>query len=309
MNCVSWQDPRHICNNARVTTIALSRRAVHLSPRCIHICTSCAQTCNICKASSSSSTNNAIQRSDVNQNAPRVVQHCKSIGGFISRPILHIDSAASSQTPLPNDGTSSIVAHQGQTGAKYCRAITTQLANASDKSPRDSVASCSASLRSLISNAQLITHRCSHTSHTSPRRTARHGAVSAHRGSVDRAAGADTQYHCQGAPATVQLQVMLPSRARSFAASLLRASGAGDLLFSSVGRHLGHTLGPHWISSWAHTRPHRSQEKMIPINVASSEHSPCVTFRFGRPIVSLSFFLTHISCTKNLAGQTHQPLT
>ena len=27
-------------------------------------------------------------------------------------PILHIDSAASSQTPSPNDGTSSIVAHQ-----------------------------------------------------------------------------------------------------------------------------------------------------------------------------------------------------
>ena len=35
MNCVSWQDQRHICNNARVTPIALSRRAVHLSPRCI----------------------------------------------------------------------------------------------------------------------------------------------------------------------------------------------------------------------------------------------------------------------------------
>ena len=73
----------------------------------------------------------------------------------------------------------------------------------------------------------------------------------------------------------------------------LRASGAGDLLFSSVGRHLGHTLGPHWISSWAHTRPHLSQEKMIPINVASSEHilrasKDSRTFRFGRPIVSLS---------------------
>ena len=175
-----------------------------------NICTSCAQTCNICKSSSPSSTNDAIQRSDVNQNAPHAVQHRKSIGGFISRPdIAHRQSAASSQTPSPNDVTSSIVAHQGQTGAKYCRAITIQLANASKKSPRDSVASCSASLRSLISNAQLITHRCSHTSHTSPRRTARHGAVSAHRGSVDRAAGADTQSLCQGAPATVQLQVML----------------------------------------------------------------------------------------------------
>ena len=169
-------------------------------------------------------------------------------------PILHIDSAASSQTPSPNDGTSSIVAHQGQTGAKSCRAITIQLANASEKSPRDSVASCSASLRSLISNAQLITHRCSHTSHTSPRRTARHGAVSAHRGSVDRAAGADTQYLCQGAPATVQLQVMLPSRARSFAASLASERRERFALFlrwtqprartRPAGYHLGRTLGP-----------------------------------------------------------------
>lgn len=220
-----------------------------------NICTSCAQTCNICKPSSSSSTNDAIQRSDVNQNAPHVVQHCKSIGGFISRPDIAHRQRGISQTPSPNDGTSSIVAHQGQqTSAKYCRAITIQLANASEKSPRDSVASCSASLRSLISNAQLITHRCSHTSHTSPRRTARHGAVSAHRGSVDRAAGADTQYLCQGAPATVQLQVMLPSRARSFAASLASERRGRFALFlrwtqprarsRPAGYHPGRTLGP-----------------------------------------------------------------
>ena len=124
-------------------------------------------------------------------------------------PILHIDTARHIANPLAERRHLVDRRTSGQTGAKYCRAITIQLTNASEKSPRYSVASCSASLRSLISNAQLITHRCSHTSHTSPRRTARHGAVSAHRGSVGRAAGADTQYLCQGAPATVQLQVVL----------------------------------------------------------------------------------------------------
>ena len=78
----------------------------------------------------------------------------------------------------------------------------------------------------------------------------------------------------------------------SFAASLAQASAASNLLFSSVGRSLGHTLGPHWISPRAHSRPHCSQEKMIPINVASSEHflgasKDSRTFRFGRQIVSL----------------------
>ena len=149
MNCVSWQDPRHICNNARVTTIALSRRAVHLSPRCItyaHHVHKLAIFANRAHRAPQTMQSSAV----MSINTPHTLSNVAnpSAASYLA-PILHIDSAASSQTPSPNDGTSSIVAHQGQTGAKSCRAITIQFANASEKSPRDSVASCSASLRSL----------------------------------------------------------------------------------------------------------------------------------------------------------------
>ena len=102
-----------------------------------NICTSCAQTCNICKSSSPSSTNDAIQRSDVNQNAPRVVQHCKSIGGFISRPDIAHRQRGIIANPLAERRHLVDRRTSGQTGAKYCRAITIQLTNARARSPLD----------------------------------------------------------------------------------------------------------------------------------------------------------------------------